>query len=703
MSEATSAPRAPHRDTIRTVHGEEVCDPYEWLRDRDNPEVIELLEAENAYMKARTSHLGELEADIFAEIKSRTKETDLSVPQLRDGWWYYARTEEGEQYPRWARVRDAGERPKLEAGRPIDGEQILVDGPALAEGEAYFALGDLEIAPGGDWLAYGVDTSGDERYDVVVVDLRTGEKVDMAITGAGYGLAFGAEASALYYVRVNEAWRPHQVWRHRIGNPVSGDELVYQEDDERFWMMLETSKDGQTIVIQLASSTTGEAHLIDASDPQARPRCVAQRRPGLDYSVEVAPDHLLIVHNATHQGFEVARAPLADPAPENWQTVHVAGEGERILGVSAFCDHAAIALRTGGRAGVRVLPYEAGRYGQAWDIPSASEIATLELGANPRFDSRTIRYVVESLATPPTVAQIDVATREVEVLKRTEVPGGYDPEDYIEHRLWVRSRDGKTDIPVSLVARRDVAPDGTNPGLLYGYGSYEVSIDPTFSPALVSLLERGVVYAIAHVRGGGEMGRAWYEDGKLTAKKHTFEDFIDCGRHLIESGWVHPQRLAARGGSAGGLLMGAVTNMAPDLWCAVHAAVPFVDALTTILKPELPLTAGEWEEWGNPIESAEVYHYMRSYTPFENIAARPYPAILATTSLNDTRVYYVEPLKWVQRLRESVTSDQDEWPILLHCEMVAGHGGASGRYDAWRERAREFAFLLDQLGARELR
>ncbi|OKL53414.1 oligopeptidase B [Bowdeniella nasicola] len=697
MTENIAAPRAEHRDITRSFHGEDFVDSYEWLRNKDDAEVIDLLNAENAYTDAKTAHLGELKARIFDEIKSRTKETDLAVPSLIDGYWYYSRTTEGEQYPVWARIADTGVRPELIAGEAIEGEQILIDGPTLATGQEFFKLGGFEIAPADDLLAYTVDNSGDERHDVVVKNMSTGEIIDDSVTGVGYGLAFTLDASHLYYVRVDDAWRPHQVWRHELGSDPAHDVLVYQEDDERYWMGIAASRDNRHIVIGLGSSTTGESYLLDAADTAAEPVCVAPREQDIDYSIEVASDHLLITHNANHIGFEVSHAPIG-PAPRTtWQTVLAPGDGERIIGVDAFDTHAVVSMRSGGVTQLRVLPKEADGYGEPWDVPTSGEVRTVELMNNPRHDAREIRYRLESFLIPATVCEIDVTTHESEVLKQTEVLGGYDPNEYREQRLWVEARDG-VKIPVSLVARADIKPDGTNPGLLYGYGSYEVSINPSFVASRLSMLDRGMVFAIAHIRGGGEMGRQWYDDGKLAAKMHTFEDFVDVGRFLVESGWVAPDRLAAEGRSAGGLLMGAITNLAPDLWRVVHAGVPFVDALTTILNPDLPLTVGEWEEWGNPIESEEIYRLMRSYSPYENIAESSYPAILATTSLNDTRVFFVEPLKWVQRLRETVTNDPSERPILLRCQMAAGHGGKSGRYDAWHERAEELAIIFDQLG-----
>ncbi|MEE1619549.1 S9 family peptidase [Brachybacterium sp. J153] len=694
------APRPARRPTERHAHGDVVADPYEWLRDKEDPEVIAHLEAENAYADARTAHLGALREALVAEFVGHTQETDLSVPVRRGDWWYITRTTAGDDYPRYTRVRDAGSRPEVAPGAMLDGEQVLLDAQAEAAGSEFYSLGGLVPSPDHDLLAYAVDTAGDERFTVRVKDLASGEILDEAVTGVGYGLAFSADQQWLFYARVDDAWRQHQVWRHRIGADPTTDVLVLEESDERFTVWFERSRDGRALVLQSSSSTTAEAWLVDLEDPTSPPRPAGGRRDGVDYAIEWAGDRLLVVHNDGAEGFALAEAPLEDPTA--WRGLMTAGEGERLLGVESFAGFVALELRSGGLASVRLIPRAADGsllVESAEDLTHGGELDTVELDTNPGWEQTTVRYQLTSLLTPPTVAERDVAAGTTEILRVTPVPG-YDPSLYVERREWATAADG-TRVPLSVVSRREVAADGTAPGYLYGYGSYEVSIDPSFVPTRLSLLDRGVVVAIAHVRGGGEMGRAWYDHGKLLEKKNSFSDYVTAAAHLAEAGLVDPSRLGAEGRSAGGLLMGAVANLAPERFRAIIAGVPFVDALTTILDPSLPLTVGEWEEWGNPVESAEVYAYMKEYTPYENIRAAEYPAIFASTSLNDTRVFFVEPAKWVARLRETVTSDPAERPIVFRCEMVAGHGGRSGRYRKWEQRADELAWLLDQLAATE--
>ncbi|WP_122260614.1 S9 family peptidase [Ornithinimicrobium cerasi] len=698
-------PTAARRDIVRTHHGEEVTDSYEWLRDKTDADVVAHLEAENAYTEAMTGHLEGLRTRIFEEIKGRTRETDLSVPVRHRDWWHYTRTIEGEQYAVHARIAvgDSPERPVLDAGSVPEGEEILLDGNKEAQGLEFFSLGVYDVSPAGDLLAYAVDTSGDERFDLRVKDLGTGEVVDEAVTGIGYGSAWSADGTYLFYTRVDDAWRPFQVWRHEVGTPADADVLIYQEDDERFWMGVGTSRDDRQVMIGLGSKNTSEVRLLPAHDPLGEFRVVAPREEGVEYDVEPAAEHLWVVHNKGHRDFELAVAPIGSTSADDWRTVVPGEEGVRISGVDAFSGHLALSLRREGLTQLQILPLSAdGRpVGQGYQVPVEEEVYSIETAANPTYDTDTLLVVIESLVTPSSIYELDLVSGELELLKRQPVLGGYDPADYQQHRLWATAQDG-TRIPISLVARRGVSPDGTNPGLIYGYGSYEISIDPYFSVSRLSYLDRGVVYAVAHVRGGGEMGRGWYEQGRLEHKRNTFTDFVAAADELVTCGWVAPDRLAAEGRSAGGLLMGAVVNLAPEKFRVVHAGVPFVDALTTILDPSLPLTVGEWEEWGNPVASAEIYEIMRGYTPYENIRETAYPAILATTGLNDTRVFFVEPAKWVARLRETVTNDPAERPILLKTEMVAGHGGKTGRYDAWKETAFEVAFMVDQLGATEL-
>ncbi|MGP5696096.1 S9 family peptidase [Brachybacterium alimentarium] len=697
----TAAPQPPHRPTERTVHGDTVVDPYEWMRDKTDPEVISHLEAENAYADARTAHLTELRSTLVTEFVGHTQETDLSVPVRRDGWWYITRTTAGDDYPAFTRVADAGALPQVEPGVLLEGEQMLLDAQAEAAGAEFYSLGGLAPSPDHTLLAYAVDTAGDERFTLVVKDIASGEVLDETVTGTGYGLAFSTDQQWLFYARVDDAWRQHQIWRHRIGAPAETDELVIEEPDERFMIGFDRSRDGSTLVIQAGSTFTTEAWLLDLAEPTSAPVPAGGRREGVDYGVEHAGDRLLVVHNDGATGFALAEASFEEPSI--WRDLLVAGEGERLLAVEAFASFVALELRSAGLASVRIIPRAADGsllIEQAVDLTHGGELDTVELDTNPNWEQSTVRYQLTSMLTPTTVAERDVAGGETTVLRVTPVPH-YDPSLYVERREWATAEDG-TAIPLSVVARREVATDGTAPGYLYGYGSYEMSIDPSFVPTRLSLLDRGVVIAIAHVRGGGEMGRDWYDHGKMLEKKNSFSDFVAAAAHLTDSGLVAAGRLSAEGRSAGGLLMGGITNLAPERFRAVIAGVPFVDALTTILDPSLPLTVGEWEEWGDPLHDPEVYEYMKEYTPYENVRAVDYPAIFASTSLNDTRVFFVEPAKWVARLRETVTSDQTERPILFRCEMVAGHGGRSGRYRKWEQRADELAWLLDQLGATEL-
>ena len=700
-SQHPDAPSPERRPTERIHHGDVVVDPYEWMRDKTDPEVIAHLESENAYADARTAHLGALRQRLVEEFVGHTQETDLSVPVRRGDWWYITRTTAGDDYPRFTRVADAGAMPQVEPGVMLAGEQVLLDAQAEAAGHEFYSLGGLTLSPDHNLLAYAVDTAGDERFTLRVLDLSAGEVLDESVAGTGYGIAFSTDQQWLFYARVDDAWRQHQVWRHRIGADPAEDVLVLEEGDERFMIGFERSRDETTLVIQSASTTTAEAWLLDLAAPESAPVPAGGRRDGVDYAVEHAGDRLLVVHNDGHTGFALAQAPLE--APEQWEELLAAGEGERLLAVESFAGFVALELRAGGLASVRIIPRAADgslRLDQAEDLTHGGELDTVELDANPNWDQTAVRYQLTSMLTPTTVAERDVAGGGTEILRVTPVPN-YDPSLYVERREWATAADG-TAIPLSVVARKEVAADGTAPGYLYGYGSYEVSVDPSFVPTRLSLLDRGVVVAIAHVRGGGEMGRDWYDHGKLLEKKNSFSDFVAAAEHLGASGLVDPARLGAEGRSAGGLLMGAVANLAPERFRAIIAGVPFVDALTTILDPSLPLTVGEWEEWGDPLHDPSVYEYMKEYTPYENVQAVEYPAIFASTSLNDTRVFFVEPAKWVARLRETVTSDQSERPIVFRCEMVAGHGGRSGRYRKWEQRADELAWLLDQLGAIEL-
>lgn len=694
------AKQVPHE---RTHHGDTVTDPYEWLRDKDDPPVRAYLEAENAYTEAQTAHLADIRQRIFTEIKSRTQETDLSVPARKGGWWYYTRTQEGKQYAIHCRCPlahpDDRIPPALDGDAPIEGEQVLLDGNELAAGHDYFALGTFDVSSDGTLLAYSTDVTGDERYTIWVKDLKTGGLLPDEIPGAFYGSAWTPDNSTLFYVTVDDAWRPHRVWRHTLGTAKEADQLVHEELDEMFWVHIGTSRDDRYVLLDASSKTTSEVRILDSRDPAGQFRVVAERRPGVEYGVEPAviagEDRLLILHNDGAQNFTLAVAPVDDPGPESWRPVINGSEEDRLLSVDAFAAHVVVGFRRAGLTGLRLLPLDAHGFGPPREIPFEEELYAAGTSANPEFETPTLRFGYTSFLTPSSVYDYDVATGERTLLKRQPVLGGYDPSQYEQHREWAKADDG-TAVPISVVCRRDVPRDGSAPAVLYGYGAYETSIDPGFSIPRLSLLDRGIVFAVAHVRGGGELGRRWYDDGKLLAKRNTFTDFVACARQLEASRWTSRERLVAHGGSAGGLLMGAVANFAPDAFAGIVAEVPFVDALTSILDPSLPLTVVEWEEWGDPLHDPDVYAYMKSYSPYENVAATDYPAILAVTSLNDTRVLYVEPAKWVAKLRATKTGER---PVLLKTEMGAGHAGPSGRYDAWRERAFAYAWMIDVLGA----
>jgi len=693
----TGLPAAKRVPTERTYHGDTVVDEYAWLTAKDDPETVAFLEAENAYTEALTADQSDLREAIFGEIKSRTKETDLSVPVRKSGWWYYTRTIEGKQYPlrcrRAVQPDDAGP-PMTQDGGPLDGEEILLDGNALAGDNPFFAVGAFDVSPDANLLAYSTDLDGDERYTMRFKDLRTGELSPDEIPDTHYGTAWSADASALYYVTVNEAWRPYRVWRHMVGTPASDDVMIYQEDDEKFNVGVGLSRSERYLMIGAASPLTSEIRILDAANPTGDFTVVAPRRPGVEYDVEhqVLPDgseRLLILHNDGALNFELAEAPVDDP--RRWTPLIRHRDDTRLMGVDAFAGHLVVYLRRAGLTGLRVI----GSDGRDYEIPFPEPLYQVSPGANPEYDTGTFRLGYVSMVTPNSVYDCDVATAELTLLKQTPVlpgPDGteYDPADYEQRRIWATAGDG-TAIPISLVRRKSTPRDGTAPFLLYGYGSYELSIDPGFSISRISLLDRGFVFAIAHIRGGGEMGRSWYENGKMLKKINTFTDFIACAREVVAAGWTSPERLIARGGSAGGLLMGAVVNMTPDAFGGIVAQVPFVDALTSILDPTLPLTVPEWEEWGDPLHDSEVYRYMKTYTPYENVAVgQVYPPILAVTSLNDTRVLYHEPAKWIARLQAEAKGG----PFLLKTEMTAGHGGRSGRYDAWREEAMVLAWII---------
>ena len=705
-------PVAERRPSTTEIHGHTRADDYEWLRQKDAPEVTAYLEAENAYTQARTAHLADLRQSVFDEIKARTLETDLSVPTRNRGYWYYGRSFEGREYGASCRVPvtdpDDWTPPKpaedTAADRPaLPGEEVLLDLDALAEGHEFFSLGGSAVSPDGDLLAYSTDVVGDERYTIRVKDLKAGELLPDEITGVLGGATWDRTGESFYYTTVDETWRADKIWRHRLGTAQADDELVHHETDGRFWVGVGRTRSDRFIVIASGSKTTSEYRVFDADAPEEGFRVFAERREGVEYSLDHAiiggEDVFLVLHNHSGPDFELSTAPIAPTPAEEWRPLIPHDPAVRLEDVDAFAGHLVVHQRSQGLTQLRIL--ELGEQGVAEDylVEFDRPVYTVGTAGNPGFQQPTVRLGYTSLAVPSSLYDYDVRSRELTLLRRTPVLGDYDPDDYEEHRLWATAEDG-AEIPISIVARRGAREDvgggtGPIPVLLYGYGAYETSIDPYFSIPRLSLLDRGAAFAIAHVRGGGEMGRRWYDDGKLLRKQNTFSDFIAAARHLVDTGWTTPDRLVAEGASAGGLLMGAVANQAPEMFGGIVAGVPFVDALTTMLDATLPLTVTEYDEWGNPEADPQVYDYMATYAPYDNVAAKDYPPILAETSLNDTRVLYVEPAKWVARLRATAAGRRD---FLLRTEMAAGHGGVSGRYKAWHDRAFTLSWILDRMG-----
>jgi oligopeptidase B len=663
----------------RTHHGDTVIDEYAWLTDKDDPETISYLEAENAFLQQETAHLSDLQEQVFQEIKGRTQETDLSVPSRKGGWWYFTRTEEGKQYATSCRVPADGDTPpEVTPGERLDREEIIVDGNELAGDSPFFSMGTSSVTPDGTMLAYSTDFKGDERFTLRFKNLETGELLPDEIKDIFYGGAWSADGSTFFYTRVDDAWRPFQVYRHTLGS--SEDVLVYEETDERFWVGIGLTRSERYLVLGAGSKITSEVHILDAADPAGEFRLVRPRKTGVEYGVEHAGDFFYVLHNENAENFELATAPLDDPGA--WTPLIEHREDTRLLEIDAFAGHAVLHFRRNGLTGLRVLPEGDAPY----EIDFPEPLYDVGPAGNPEFITNRLRLAYTSMVTPASVYDYDLTARELFLLKQRPVLGGYDAEDYEQFREWATAADG-TRIPISIVKRKNTVLPA--PTVLYGYGSYETSIDPGFSVPRLSLLDRGFVFAIAHVRGGGEMGRRWYEEGKLTRKKNTFTDFVAVAAHLKRE-WS--SRVVARGGSAGGLLMGAAVNLAPEEFAGVVAEVPFVDALNTILDPSLPLTVIEWDEWGDPLHNPDVYAYMKEYTPYENVDSRSYPPVLAITSLNDTRVLYHEPAKWIARLRATANGG----PFLLKTEMGAGHGGRSGRYDAWREEAFALAWIIER-------
>ena len=688
-AEPPVADRRPHS---YSHHGVTIEDPYHWLKDQsyprvDDPDVLAYLQAENAYFESVMAPRRELVDTLFEEIKARQKPDDSSVP-FKDGDWYYQwRFEEGGQYRIWQRW------PAGDAGAPDSpgaNAETLLNEPELAAAHDYFRLGALSVSHGGDLLAYSTDTDGSERYRLFVKDLKTGELLEDALENTLGGAVWAADDSALLYVVVDENWRPYQVRRHVLGQPVASDSVVYEEHDPGFFVRLSESASEHYILIHTAGHTSSEAYVIPADASSSQPLLVAPRRADHEYFVDHQEDRFVIRTNDRHKNFRLVTAAGEDPSEDHWVPLLEGTAELYIRGFEVFADFVAVVERTNGLNAIRLI----GRDGSTTHVELPEAACSVGLGDNPEFRTRNLRLEYSSMITPPTVFDYGVDSGELKALKVREIPSGYAKEQYVTERLTAAARDGAA-IPVSLVRRKDTPADGGAPLYLYGYGAYGSAVPPSFSTSRLSLLDRGFIFAIAHIRGGDDLGYHWYEAGKLDRRTNTFNDFVDVARFLIDTGYARKGRIAIAGGSAGGELMGAVVNQAPELWGAVAAHVPFVDVLNTMLDESLPLTPTEWPEWGNPIEDKAAFELIRSYSPYDQLIAREYPPMLVTAGLNDPRVTYWEPAKYVARLRRLKTGDS---PLLLKTNMGAGHGGKSGRYDSLYEVAEEYAFMLWSLG-----
>lgn len=683
MAPPPEPPVAKVEPKVDTMFGEERVDNYYWLRERgsDSANVFAYLEAENTYTDAVMGHTDDFVEELFQEIKGRIKETDLSVPVKRGDYYYYSRDEEGKQYKIYCRKK----------GSMDAEEEIVLDVNMLAEGKEFMSLGPYEVSPNHKLLLYGTDEMGNERYKLQVKNLETGEMYPEVVENVSSNATWANDNKTYFYTIVDDAWRPYQLYRHVLGTDPEKDVLVYQEDDEGFWIGVGRTKDDQYLFIGIGSKTTDEYRYLDANNPTGKFKMIRAREQGVEYSVYHHGDKFYIVTNADDAyNFKVMIAPDRKPGKKNWKELVPHLDEVKIDGLDMFENYM---VTYGRKDGLRLLRVTDMTTDESHDIEFPEATYSVRGASNPDFKSELVRFTYMSLTTPQTVYDYSMKTREREVMKKREVLGGYNADDYQAERVFATADDG-TQIPISLVYKKGMVKDGNNPLYMYGYGSYGNCDDPWFSSSRISLMDRGFIYAITNLRGGGEMGRKWYENGKMLNKKNTFTDFIDCGEYLCEEKYTNPDKLVIMGGSAGGLLIGAVINMRPDLFEVAIASVPFVDLMNTMLDESIPLTVIEYEEWGNP-NIEEYYRYMNSYSPYDNITSQVYPHLLIQSSLNDTRVQYWEGAKWAAKLRAYNTGDNK---LLLKTNMGAGHGGSSGRYDYLREIAFEYAFMLDCLG-----
>jgi oligopeptidase B len=674
------AEKKPH--TLET-HGDVRVDDYYWLRERTNPDVLAYLEAENAYTEAMLAGTTDLQAELFEELTNRLQPDESTVPSLYRGYYYLSRYQEGLEYPIYSRRKGSVEAP----------DEVTLDVNKVAEGHDFCSVSDNLVSPDSKLLAWAVDTVGRRKYTIHVTDLATGELLPDVLTDVTGNLAWANDSQTLIYTRQDpETLRAYQVWRHRLGTDPSEDGLIYEETDPTFSVSVWKTRSEKYVLIESEQTLASEYRYLDADDPEGKPRIIAPRERGVEYSVDHVGDRFIIRTNLEAPNFRLMIAPVAWPARENWREMEAAPARDDVFlqGVEVFRDFIALTERRDGLRHLRIVPADGS---PEIEVQFDEPAYVTWVDDNEEFDTSVLRYGYSSLNTPETIYDLDLITGERTLMQQKKIRGGFDVANYVVERMMAPARDG-VEVPISLVYRAGIPRNGTAPLLLYGYGSYGSNMEAWFRSDVVSLLDRGFVFAVAHIRGGQEMGRWWYEDGKLLNKKNTFTDFIDCGRFLVAEGYTAPDRMFARGGSAGGLLMGAVANMAPDLFAGIIANVPFVDVVTTMLDDSIPLTTSEFDEWGDP-KQPEYYDYMLSYSPYDEVVAKNYPALLVTTALEDSQVQYFEPAKWVAKLRDLKT---DNNPLLFTCEMsAAGHGGVSGRYRKYEKTALEYAFLLEVL------
>jgi oligopeptidase B len=665
-------------------HGHVRIDNYYWLKDRDNPQVIDFLKKENENTKSVMAHTEALEKTVFQEIKGRIKQTDMSVPYRLDDYFYYTRYEDGREYPVYCRKK----------GSLAGPEEIMLDANTMAEGHEFFSVDARVVSSGQDILAYAMDTVGRRIYTIHFKDLKTGELLKDVITNVTGNMDWANDNKTLFYSKHDPTTlRSYQIYRHVLGTEPSEDQLVYEETDDTFSIFVFKTKSKKYMMIGCFQTLSREYRYLDADNPNGDFKVFLSREREHEYQIDHFQDKFFIRTNDQAKNFRLMSTPVENTGKENWQEVIPHRSDVFLENFEIFKDHLVLEERKGGLIYIRIIPW-AGSEEHFLEFDEPAYQAHISI--NLQFDTPILRYGYTSMTTPNSVYDYDMVTREKVLLKRDEVLGGFDSRNYITERLHVRADDG-AEIPVSIVYRKGVKKDGRNPLLLYGYGSYGMSMDASFSSPRLSLIDRGFIYAIAHIRGGEELGRHWYEDGRQLKKKNTFTDFIACGDYLVREEYTNREKMFAMGGSAGGLLMGAVTNMRPDLFKGVVAQVPFVDVVTTMLDDSIPLTTGEYDEWGDP-NKKEYYDYILSYSPYDNVEAKDYPHLLVTTSLHDSQVQYWEPAKWVAKLRATKT---DKNRLLLKTNMDAGHGGASGRFKRYGEIASHYTFILDLAGIKE--